>query len=462
MFAVEIYTKRRKHLRDSIGKGLLLFPGNNKSPSNYPVNSYPFRQDSNFLHYWGLDEPNLIAVIDCDEDREIIFGNDLSEEDIIWSGPLPCLKEKAEQVGITEYGPLNDAEAIIREAQKKGRDIHFLPPYQADTILQLGEMLEFSWKAIQERVSKEMIRTVINQRSYKSDEEVHLIEQALAISYEMHISAMKNTKAGMFEYEIVAIMEQIIHAHEAKRTFSPLFSVRGEILHNPSNKNKMESGQLVVHDSGVETLSHYSSDITRTFPVNGTFSRFQKEIYNIVLKTQEAAIRAVQSDVLNKDIHLLAARTITEGLCSMGIMKGDPEKAVERGAHALFFPHGIGHMLGLDCHDMDSLGENNVGYDSETRRSNQFGLMALRLGKRLQPGYIVTIEPGIYFIPALIDRWRKEKICSDFINYTKLESYRNFGGIRIEDDVLVTKGGHRVLGKPIPKSVEEIEAIMRN
>ncbi len=457
MFPKDIYVQRRKRLIQQIESGLIFLPANEEVPMNYPANLYHFRQDSSFLYYAGIDAPGLAAVIDIEEDRQILFGDDISVEDIIWTGPLHSVKERGKAVGINESFPLKDLRDLIKEAITKGRRIHLLPPYRVQTTRRLAELLGIHIDKVADHVSEKLIRAIVDQRSVKSDEEVAQIEIALEITHEMHTTAMRLTKPGIYEYEIAGITEGIARSKNGSLAFPVVFSVHGETLHNLSHHNKMEAGRLAVHDSGAESPLHYAGDITRTFPVDGRFSLQQKQVYEIVLKAQLGAIETIRPGIIFRDVHLHAARILAEGLKGIGLMKGDTDAAVKEGAHALFFPHGIGHMMGLDVHDMENLGEDYVGYDEGIRRSDQFGLACLRLAKELKPGFVVTVEPGLYFIPALITRWRNENKFNDFINYAEVERYRDFGGIRIEDDVLVTKQGHRVLGKPIPKIISEVE-----
>ncbi len=460
MFDAETYKNRRKILKEKFQSGLLLFPGNGESPMNYPANVYPFRQDSSFLYYWGLDLPGLMAAIDVDTDREIIFGDDLSVDDIVWTGPQPTVAENAAKVGVWQTAPLKELRPLLEKAIGRGQTIHFLPQYRAENKIFLGEWLGIRPDFLNTYASTQLVKAVIEQRSVKEEQEVAEIEKALVITRAMHLHALRSTRPGRYEREIAGAVEGIALAEGGRVSFPVIFSIHGETLHNEYHGNQMKTGDIVVHDAGAEAPSHYAGDITRSFPVSGTFSFQQKAVYQIVLQTQLAAIEAIRPGFPYRDVHLLAARVMATGLKELGLLKGDVNEAVAEGAHALFFPHGLGHMMGLDVHDMEGLGEDLVGYDDEIRRSDQFGLAYLRLGKRLRPGFVLTVEPGIYFIPALIDQWQAAGKCADFINYTEVEKFRHFGGIRIEDDVLVTGEGHRVLGEPIPKTVEEIEAVM--
>ena len=460
MFNPKIYSQRRKTLQKKVGSGLILIPGNYESPFNYTDNVYSFRQDSAFLYYWGIDLPGFAAILDVDENREVIYGNDFEMDDIVWMGPQPKVKDLAKQVGVKHTGTLSDLSIAISSAIQNGRNIHYLPQYRYKNISWLSELIGINHNALNNFTSRKLTKAVIEQRSIKSKEEIEEIEYALDISYEMQTYAMRFTRPDIYERDIAGAIEGIALSLGKGLSFSSIFSIHGETLHNHSYDNLMKKGQLVVNDSGAESLLHYASDITRTFPVDGKFTSKQKEIYEIVLKAQMDSIKAIKPGKKYKDIHLHAAKVIAGGLKRVGIMKGDINQAVKEGAHALFFPHGLGHMMGLDVHDLEGLGENLVGYNKKIERSDQFGLAYLRLAKELEPGFVLTVEPGIYFIPQLIDMWKAENKFSQFINYNKLEEYRNFGGIRIEDDVLVEKAGHRVLGKKeIPKQVDDVEEI---
>lgn len=457
MFNTEIYKERRKTLKKEFSKGILLFLSNNEMPMNYASNTYHYRQDSTFLYYWGLNEPGVAAVIDLESGKEIIFGDDRPIDDIIWMGFDDTIKNKAESVGVSNVKPFSKLESYIKKVKKSKTKIHFLPQYRADNVIFLSELLNIKYSKINDKVSEKFVKAVIKQRSIKGEEEITEIEKALDTSYLMNTTAMKIIKPRLIEQEVYGTVEGIALSKGNGVSFPVIFSVNGEILHNHSHKNVMRSGQIAVLDSGAETFEGYASDITRTFPVNGKFTQKQKDVYNIVLNSQLQAIEMIKPGVKFKDVHLHSAKVITAGLKELDLMKGDVDEAVEAGAHALFFPHGLGHMMGLDVHDMENLGENFVGYNKSVERSNQFGLAYLRLAKKLEPGFVLTVEPGCYFIPALIDQWKSEKKHSEFINYSKVERYKRFGGIRIEDDVLLTEDGHKVLGKPIPKTVAEVE-----
>lgn len=457
MYSSNVYVKRREQLKKKIKSGILLFPGNTDSPMNYKDNIYPFRQDSTFLYYFGIDHPDFTAVIDIDENKEFIFANDFSVDDIVWMGPQKTAKQLANRVGVKNSAPLNKLATVIKKAISGNRTIHYLPQYRAENKISLSKLLGINPSALNNYTSLEFTNAVISQRSIKSKEEVEDIEKAVNVSYDMYTLAMSIAKPGMYEREIAGLVEGIVLAAGGRLSFPTILSVHGETLHNHYHKNKMKSGDIFVMDSGAEVSNGYASDITRTIPVNGKFSDMQKEIYQIVLKAQVSAIKAIKPGVKYKTIHLKSAKIITKGLKDLGLMKGNVDDAVANGAHALFFPHGLGHMMGLDVHDMENLGEQFVGYSKDDTRSDQFGLAYLRLARKLKPGFVLTVEPGIYFIPELIDKWHKEKINYRFINFNKVNKYRKFGGIRIEDDILVTRSGYKVLGKPIPKTIKDVE-----
>ncbi len=457
MFPVNVYVERRSRLREQVKSGLILFLGNEESPMNYQDNQYSFRQDSSFLYFFGLNFPSLAAIIDIDRDKEIIFGDDLTVDDIIWTGPQPALSERCQGVGVHETAPSDKLQVVLEKAVRQGREIHFLPQYRPENVLRIERLLGIHPKTIQDNVSETLIRAVVAQRSLKSKEEIEQVEAALDVSYEMQTAAMKMSRPGMPEMEVVGAMEGIAKSRGCRLAFPTIFSIRGEILHNHYYGNVMKQGDIAINDSGAETTLGYASDISRTIPVSGKFSERQKEIYAIVLNAQEKAIEAIKPGVEFRNIHRLACEILASGLKEIGLMKGDIEEAVEAGAHTLFFQCGLGHMLGLDVHDMEGLGEDYVGYTDTIRRNPEFGWRSLRLGRALEAGFVVTVEPGVYFIPELINRWKTEKKHSQYINYDMVEKYKAFGGLRIEDDVLVTANGRRVLGKKIPKTINEVE-----
>ncbi|GAB4286336.1 MAG: aminopeptidase P family protein [Marinilabiliales bacterium] len=460
MFDKEVYIKRRQKLKTLINSGIVLILGNTDSPMNYPANIYKFRQDSSFLYFFGLDIPNFAGVIDIDSDEEYIFGNDVDIDDIIWMGPQPLVKDLAANVGVYNSKPFDKLADYLNVAKSKGRIIHFLPPYRAENKLLLQEMLDIPPAKSKELASKELVKAVISLREIKEDIEIQHIESIMDVAFEMHTTAMKMAKPGIYERQVAGRIEGIALENGGTVSFPVILTIHGETLHNHYHGNLLKENDLMLVDAGFESPLHYATDHTRTVPVGGKFTQKQKEIYQIVLNANNAATQMIRPGEYYRAIHLHAAKVITQGLIDLGLMKGDPDEAVKAGAHAMFFPHGLGHMMGLDVHDMEDLGENLVGYDDETQRSNQFGTAYLRMGKKLKPGFVITNEPGIYFIPALIDKWYNEKINHEFINFDKVNEYRDFGGIRLEDDILVTENGSKNLGKQrIPIEIDDIENI---
>ncbi|MCD4679583.1 MAG: aminopeptidase P family protein [Bacteroidales bacterium] len=461
MFDKKVYEERRKQLRSRISSGVVLILGNQDAAFNYPANIYHFRQDSSFSYFFGLDHPNLAGIIDIENNNDYIFGNDVDIDDIIWMGPQESIKDQALLVGVENTDPMSKLEEFLKNAISSGRKIHFLPPYRGESLIQMEELLGIHHKQIKNYVSVELIKAIVAIRSIKDEYEIAEIEKMVDVAYKMHTTAMKMAMPGVIEREIAGTMEGISLSGGGPVSFPVILSINGQTLHNHFHGNILKEGRMMVADAGAESELLYSSDITRTVPVGGVFNQRQKDIYQIVLDANVKSIEAIKPGITYRSVHLLAARIIASGLKDIGLMKGDVDEAVRQGAHAMFFPHGLGHMMGMDVHDMEGLGENYVGYDEEIKRSDQFGLAFLRLGRKLQSGFVLTDEPGIYFIPALIDQWRKEGKFTEFINYDKVESFKDFGGIRIEDDILVTDTSYRVLGKPIPKTIAEIEETMR-
>jgi len=453
MFDTKIYIKRRQALQEHLGSGTILLLGNDEVGMNYAGNIYPFRQDSTFLYYFGIDRPGLAAIIDVEADKTILFGDDFTLEDTVWMGAQPTIADLAARAGVTDTA----AFAEIKSHLTNPAEVHFLPPYRYANRRKLTQWLEISDAALDDKVSEQLIRAVVAQRSIKSTEEITEMDKAATISGAMHEAVMRSAKAGQQEAVLAGVAEGIAVGMNGHLSYPVIATVNGQILHNHYHGNTLQKGQLVLGDFGAETERHYAGDITRTFPVASTFSTPQKEIYTLVLQMMDTAFDKLQVGTPYLDVHLAAAQTMAEGLKELGLMQGDPAAAVAEGAHALFFPHGLGHMIGLDVHDMEDLGEQYVGYSEAVQRSTQFGTAALRLGRALEKGFTLTVEPGIYFIPELIEKWKADGKFQDFINYEKVEAYLDFGGIRIEDDVLITEKGYRILGKPIPKTVEAIE-----
>lgn len=459
MFDAATYIARRKQLTERLVSGLVVLIGHDEAPMNYADNVYPFRQDSSFLYYVGLDEPGLTVTLDLDAGLGTLYGPAADPDAVVWTGPRPSLQDHAGAAGIANVRSYDALEAELREAVHSGRAVRFLPPYRAQTRLKLAAFLGVEPAQVAAGACPDLIRAVVAQRSIKGPEEIAEMEQAIEITGRMQTAAMKQARPGRVEREVAGHVEGIAMACGARSAFATIFSVRGEVLHNPYYGNLLRRGQIAVHDCGAESPGHYAGDITRTIPIGGRFNARQRDVYTLVAETQEAAIEAVKPGVEFRRVHQLACERLADGLKALGLMKGDVQEAIAAGAHALFFPCGLGHMLGLDVHDMEGLGEDYVGYTEAIRRSDQFGLRWLRLARALEPGFVVTVEPGVYFIDALIDRWRAEKRLRQFINYEGLEAYRGFGGIRVEDDVLVTEMGCRVLGGPIPKSIDDVEAL---
>lgn len=455
MFDRDVYVRRRQRLKTQVQSGLILLLGNDESPMNYSANTYPFRQDSTFLYFFGLDQPGLAAVIDVEDGTEWVFGDDPTVEEIVWTGPVPLLRDRCERTGVAQTAPGERLAHVLNEAARRGRTIHFPPQYRADNVQKINQL----WSpATPPAPSVVLIRAIVKQRSVKSPEEIEQIEAALDISRQMHIAAMKMARPGAVEREVVGAMEDIALSNGVRLAFPAIFSIHGETMHNPCYDNTLNAGDIVVNDSGAESPLHYASDITRTIPIGGKFSQRQKEIYSIVLAAQEKAIGMAKPGVEWRQVHQRTAVGLMEGLKELGLIRGDPQEAVAAGAHTMFFPCGVGHMMGLDVHDMEALGEDYVGYTETIRRNPEFGWRYLRLGKAIEPGFVITVEPGIYFIPHLIDLWRAEGRHSRFIDYGKVELYRDFHGVRIEDDIVVTDDGCRILGRPIPRTIEEVEA----
>lgn len=459
MFAASTYAERRQRLKADLKTGLVLFLGNREVGMNYSANTYHFRQDSNFLYFFGIDKPDLAAIIDIDNDREILFGDDISMEDIVWTGPMPSMRAWAERCGAGEAMPMRRLSGMVKKARRSGQTVHFTPPYRHDNMLLLKDLLNIPVQKLKASASEALIRAIVAQRSYKSEDEIAQMEEAVDVTGIMHVAAMRGAMEGQTEAALAGMVQGIAVSAGGNLSYPVILSVHGQILHNHHHGNILEKGQMVLGDFGAENAMHYAGDITRTFPVDKKFTGKQTDMYNIVLSAQEAALAALKPGVTYMSVHRRAASVIVEGLRALELMKGDIEEAVEMGAHALFFPHGLGHMIGLDVHDMEDLGENFVGYAEGQARSTQFGTAYLRLARTLEPGFTLTVEPGLYFIPELIDQWRRQKKFEQFINYSALKKFRDLGGVRIEDNVLITPTGHRVLGQPIPKAIEEVLAL---
>ena len=463
MFSKETYTSRRQTLKELVKDGLILLFGNNESPCNYPNNGYsPFRQDSSFLYYFGLQESGLIGVIDADSGEEWLLGDDVDVEDIVWYGSVPTIGSLAETVGVSNSARRAHIAKLVDDAKKQNRRIHFLPPYRHDIKIDIMDLVGIHPSQQAQAASLDLINAVVKMRSRKSEEEIEELERAAVIGYEMHTKAMRLIRPGRTEKFIAGQIDGTALSYGAHHSFPTIFSQHGEIMHGAPSMNSLESGRLVLCDCGGETINNYCSDNTRTMPVNGKYTQRQKEIYDIVDECHDLALEVSKPGVKYFDVHLAVCRRMTERLKELGLMKGDVDDAGEQGAHAMFLPHGLGHMMGMDVHDMEGLGQIHVGFDEETRpRLEQFGTNCLRMGRRLEEGFVINDEPGIYFIPALIDDWKAKGHCKDFINYDLLETYKDFGGIRIEDDILITENGCRFIGeKVIPYHTADVERYM--
>lgn len=461
MFGMQTYVDRRQALKRLVGEGLILMLGNNDSPVNYPANAYKFRQDSSFLYFFGQKRDGLAGVIDVDNNAEYLIGDEIDIDDIVWYGSVDGVADMAARVGVAQTAPMSRLQELVDAARKSGRTIHFLPPYRHDTQIRLMDLLGIHPSKQREAASMKLIKAVVELRSVKSAEEIEELERASEIGYQMHTTAMKLCRPGVTEQYIGGMLDGIAAAHGCMVSFQSIVSMHGEILHGYPGPRALEAGRLMLCDAGAETNNNYCSDHTRTTPVSGVFDARQKAIYQIVVDCHDLALGVAKPGVKWWDVHMDVCRLMTTRLKELGLMKGDVEEAVQAGAHALFLPHGLGHMMGMDVHDMEGLGQTNVGYDDEVRPSSQFGLASLRFARRLQEGFVVTDEPGLYFIPDLIDLWRAKGINAEFLNFDVIEAYKDFGGIRIEDDVLITKDGCRFLGeKRIPYHINEVEAFL--
>lgn len=461
MFAPETYAARRAVLANTVSSGLIVILGNDQAPMNYAGNYYRFRQDGSFLYYAGLDEPGLALTLDADSGEAVLIGHHPTMDDVVWEGPLPALVDRAASIGTSQTAPNEALADVIAAAKTAGRAVHILPPYRGDQTLKLGKLLGVSPYEI--APSEELIDAVIAQRLIKSEEEIVEMDKAVALTAEMHLLAMKMAQPGRTEQKVAAAMEGVAHAGGGHPSFPIILTRRGEVLHNGPTDYVLQEGDLMLTDGGAHAPgSRYAGDITRVSPVGGHYSDRQRALYEIVLEAQRQAIEACKPGVPFEDAHFVACHIIAEGLTGLGLMKGDPAQAVAAGAHALFMPHGLGHAIGLDVHDMEALGEDRVGYDDEFKRSDQFGTAYLRYARRLQVGNVMTVEPGLYLIGALADMWRADGKHAEFIDYDEFDNWRDFGGIRIEDDIVVTEDGCRVLGPPIPKNPDEVEAVVQS
>ncbi len=462
MFSKDIYIQRRNALKRAVGSGILLFLGNEEQPVNYTDNQYYFRQDSSFLYFFDFHRnAGVSAIMDIDNNREVIFGDELTIDDIVWTGHLPTLKETAELVGVTEVLPVSSLAGILKDAISKGRKVHFLPPYRAEHFLKNESLLGIKPEVQKESASVEFIKAVVNLRNIKKPEEIEQIDKAAAISMQMHINAMRCAREGMKEYEVMSVVHRTALENGGQLSFPIICTTHGETLHNHSYGNLLNKGGMVLVDAGAEIESGYCGDISSSFPVGDSFSERQKTIYQIVYKSHYAAVDALKPGIPFKEVYYEACRQIVEGMKGIGLMKGDAHEAVLAGAHALFFQCGLGHMMGLDVHDMENLGEVWVGYDG-VPKSTQFGIKSLRLARPLEPGFVLTIEPGVYFIPQLIEMWKRQNKFADFINYDEVEKWKDFGGIRNEEDYLITNDGHRLMGMNFSKEINDVEKFRKD
>ena len=464
MFSKQTYISRRAELKKLVKSGIIILFGNNESPANFPNNGYhPFRQDSTFRYYFGQNRDGLVGVIDIDNDIETLIGDDIAIDDIVWYGAVDSVHDMAKQVGVDNSAPMSSLRTITNDALRQKRTVHFLPPYRYDIKLQIFDLLGIHPNQQKEAASMPLIQAVVKMRSTKTAEEIEELERAAVIGYKMHTTAMAGCKPGVIEKELAGRLDGIANGLGSMVSFPTILSQHGEIMHGAPSTQPLEAGRLMLCDAGAETMEGYCSDNTRTTPVSGKFTQRQLEIYSIVCDAHDYALKVAKPGVKWWDVHFGVCRLITDRLKELGLMKGDTEDAVREGAHAMFLMHGLGHMMGMDVHDMESFDQINVGFDDEVRPNlEQFGTNCLRMGRRLQEGFVVTDEPGIYFIPQLIDEWKAKGLYKDFINYDKLETYKDFGGIRIEDDLLITKDGCRFIGKDRipyrPKDVEEFMA----
>ncbi|MGL5545185.1 MAG: aminopeptidase P family protein [Cetobacterium sp.] len=460
MFYKNIYISRRERLKKLVQNGLVVIVGNSESPMSYGDNCYNFIQDSTFLYYFGLNSPDLIGVIDTESNEEYIFGKEFTINDIIWMGGQKSFKDRAAEVGVDKFLENEELNKILKAAKLEGRKIHFTNQYRLENSLKLSKLLEKSLDDVEKEFSEDLVKSVIEMRNTKEDYEIAEMEKATNVTREMHLAAMKNVKPGMRGYELVALLECEAKKYNATPSFHTICTTNGQILHNHFHGNIFKDGDLILLDCGARLENGYCGDMTTVFPVSGKFDKRQKDLYSLLIEMFEKAEECTVPGVTNKSVHIEVCKVLAEGLIERGFMKGEVEEIVKAGAHALFFPHGLGHMIGLDVHDMENFGENKVGYDSKTLRETEFGIRSLRMGKELKPGYVLTIEPGIYFIPELIQKWEKENQFKEFINYDKVKEYIDFGGMRYEGDFLITETGNRRLGDKMPKYFYEVEEIL--
>ena len=477
MFAKEIYLNRRSVLLGKMAeracKGIAVFLGNVEAPANYRGNEYKFRQDSSFLYFWGVDEPGFAAVLDLESGKAVLYGNDVDMDDIVWMGPQPSVASKALAVGADGSAPYADFFEAVKAAVAQGREIHFLPPSRYYSQMTLAGLLGVAPEEVRrvapvasacgKHASEELVKAVVSMRLIKEACEIEEIDKACAIGYEMHTVARNTCKPGVVEQEIVGAMEGVTLAKGWGVSFASIVSQNGETLHNHTHHQIITPGRLLVIDAGAESNSHYASDFTRTLPCSGVFTDKQREIYDIVANANNLAFDLAKPGVRYYDVHLATVRYMLESLKALDFVRGDVDEMVAAGISGLFMPHGLGHNMGLDVHDMEDFGEDYVGYDEDQKRSPLLGLGNLRMARVLRPGHVVTDEPGIYFIPALIEQWKANGTDKGMVNYARLADYYDFGGIRLEDDVLITETGARRLGaERLPILSKDVEEAMRS
>lgn len=460
MFSKETYVNRRKQLMKDVSKGLVLIVGNSDVSFNYQANQYTFRQDSTFRYFFGYDIQGLVGVVDVESGEEYLFGEEVDIDDIIWTGPIPSIGERAKEIGISKTGTIKDLRKLIDSAVFAGRRVHYVPPYRAENVDFIADLLHIKPEYIQAYVSTELIAACVKQRSIKSEEEIEEIEDAISTAYNMHTTMMRMaSKEGTYEYTIAGTMEGLALCGGGPVSFPIILTTHGEILHGHDHSLQIKKGRMIVSDAGSENKMGYCSDITRSVPVGGKFNQRQKDIYNAVLSAQLLVPSLVKPNVKYSEVHLAAVERLGSALKELGLMKGNIKDAVKEGAMGMFMPHGLGHMMGLDVHDMENLGEVYVGWNG-VPKSTQFGRKSLRLGRKLEPGFVLTIEPGIYFIPELMDLWKSQNKFTEFLNYDKLFTYKDFSGIRNEENYLITETGSHLLGKTkVPVHTEDVEAI---
>lgn len=456
MFSKQTYVDRRNALKKAVGSGILLFPGNDEAPCNYADNTYWYRQDSNFLYFFGLSYPGLNAIIDIDENKEIIFGDELTIDHIVWMGTQPTIQEKGELIGVQDIRPSSELYPYIKKAIDKGQKIHFTPPYRGEHKLLLMDLLNIHHSKFEPSI--DMIRGIVDLRSHKTAEEIAEIEKACIVTANMHLTAMQMVRPGLRESDIAAAVNEVALAENYQLSFPIIATINGQTLHNHDHSHLIKKGDLFLLDAGAETEMGYAGDMSSTIPADPKYTDRQREIYQIQVAAHKAAVEMLRPGIPFESVYDRSAEVVVEGLKDLGFMRGDAKEAVKAGAHALFYPTGLGHMMGLDVHDMENLGEVWVGYNGRAK-STQFGRKSLRLARELEPGFVLTIEPGVYFIPELIDMWKAEKKLEEFINYDKVVTYKDFGGVRNEEDYLITENGCKLLGKSIPLESTDVEKI---